>query len=162
MRSTNLLFCLFTIGSGLLFYLYPNLDLHISCWLKAASIQHLNGLCYFIYQSPIVMCVVTILFLFVELLFFIVCKRTIVFPVSTSIFLLLCWIIGPGLIVNEVFKNHVGLFHSQMLVRKTVLLFRGMRQWVLFFLHWLLCIVIPGERYCCYLSYQVLLWALCA
>ena len=108
MRSSNLMFCLFAIGSGLLFYLYPDFDLHISGWLKAVSLQHLDGLFYFIYKSPIVVSVVSMLFLVVELLFFIVCRRTIVFPVSTSIFLLLCWIIGPALIVNVVFKNHVG------------------------------------------------------
>ena len=68
----------------------------------------MGSFCYIVYHFAFYVATASVLFLLFDYFALPFFQKTAVFSLNSIIFLLLCWIIGPVLIVNVVFKNHVG------------------------------------------------------
>lgn len=101
------------IGVGalvsLLFFLwFPDCDLMIADLFFSGHFVSGNSFFEWVYRlvRPVTILVFTVLLLDIGFYFF--TKKHLWMPVNSTIFFLLCWLLGPGLFVNLVAKDKIG------------------------------------------------------
>ncbi|MEC8882627.1 MAG: phosphatase PAP2 family protein [Pseudomonadota bacterium] len=96
------------ISAVLFFVLMPYVDLSVSSVFYSDQFKADFFLYDWVYDAVRPITFMMTLFLLGEIIFFFVSGKNLLLPVQCAVFFLLCWLIGPGLIVNVVFKDHYG------------------------------------------------------
>ena len=100
-------FC-FAVVAGLFFFFFPSIDIDVTTAFYLGKFDSDYFVYDLIYNMIRPVSFVVVFYLFFEIVFFLFMGTSICLPWKSALFFLLCWLIGPGLIVNVVFKDHYG------------------------------------------------------
>lgn len=106
MKSHDVVFGL-ALFAYVVFALFPQLDLWVASFFYSGHFVS-NVFCDAVFNvvQPVVF--LTLLVLLSEIILFITRGRTFCIPIRQTVFFLLCWVVGPGLVVNVALKNYMG------------------------------------------------------